>query len=95
MSDETQLHEVIWYFHDTLQRRDGIEDRLRQGESSRELDDRALRASEAVVNARLALFRMLVHQGWLPPAHIVRQLSLDTQLLQETSDPLTQVPPDL
>jgi hypothetical protein len=85
---EEQLHEVIWGFHDALQRRDGIEQRLRSGAGEEELYDRGLAASEAVVNARLALYRVLVSQGWTPPDTVVTQVDLDARLLTEASEHL-------
>jgi hypothetical protein len=85
---EEQLHEVIWAFHDALQRRDGIEQRLRDGAVDGGLYDRGLAASEAVVHARLALYRVLVDQGWTPPDSVVIQVDLDAHLMTEASEHL-------
>ena len=85
---EEQLHEVIWAFHDALQRRDGIEQRLRGGDVDSALYDRGLAASEAVVHARLALYRVLVTQGWTPPTTVAAQVDLDAHLMTEASEHL-------
>jgi hypothetical protein len=85
-SDESSLHEVIWSFHDALQRRDGLEDRLRRGQATPDLAQRSLAASEAVVHARLALYRVLLAQGWTPPSSVIRQLGLDSQLLRDRTE---------
>jgi hypothetical protein len=85
---EEQLHEVIWAFHDALQRRDGIEQRLRDGAVDADLYERGLSASEAVVHARLALYRVLITQGWTPPDSISAQVDLDAHLMTEASEHL-------
>lgn len=87
-TDEDDLHEAIWALHDALQRRDGIEERLRGGGADTELYDRGLAAAEAVVHARLALFRVLVTQGWTPPATVATQVHLDAHLMREPSEHL-------
>jgi hypothetical protein len=87
-TQEEQLHQVIWAFHDALQRRDGIEQRLRDGGADVELYDRGLAASEAVVHARLALYRVLITQGWTPPQSVAAQVDLDEQLMTEASEHL-------
>lgn len=84
--DEDDLHHAIWALHDALQRRDGIEARLRGGDADAELYDRGLSAAEAVVHARLALFRVLVTQGWTPPAAVATQVHLDAHLMREPSE---------
>jgi hypothetical protein len=86
--DEEQLHAAIWALHDALQRRDGIEERLRAGDPDERLYDRGLAASEAVVHARLALYRLLITQGWTPPASLVQQVDLDAHLMTEPSEQL-------
>ena len=68
---EDRLHAVVWAFHTAVQRRDGIELRLRRGELDADLQDRSLSAAEAVVEARIALYRLLISEGWTPPATIV------------------------
>lgn len=87
-TQEEQLHQAIWAFHDALQRRDGIEQRLRDGGVDSELYDRGLAASEAVVHSRLALYRVLVTQGWTPPRSVAAQVDLDARLLTEASEHL-------
>jgi hypothetical protein len=87
-SDEEQLHEALWTFHAALQRRDGIEQRLRDGDPDPLLYDRGLAASEAVVHARLALYRVLITQGWTPPPSVQQQVDLDAHLMQEPSEHL-------
>ena len=87
-SPEDDLHEVIWALHDALQRRDGIEQRLRDGDLDAELYDRGLAASEAVVHARLALYRVLVTQGWTPPKSVETQAPLDARLMGQPSEHL-------
>ena len=86
--EEEQLHEAIWAFHDALQRRDGIEQRLRDGAADGDLYERGLYASEAVVNARLALYRALITQGWTPPETVAAQVDLDAHLMTESSEHL-------
>jgi hypothetical protein len=87
-SEEEQLHQAIWAFHDALQRRDGIEQRLRDGDLDGALYDRGLAASEAVVHARLALYRVLITQGWTPPESVATQVDLDAHLMTEASEHL-------
>ncbi|HUR12897.1 MAG TPA: hypothetical protein VM097_00240 [Mycobacteriales bacterium] len=87
-SHEGELHDAIWALHDALQRRDGIEQRLRNGDNDALLFDRGLAASEAVVHARLALYRVLIEQGWTPPPSVANQLHLDARLMTEVSENL-------
>jgi hypothetical protein len=87
-TNEEQLHQAIWALHDALQRRDGIEQRLRDGDVDNELYNRGLTASEAVVHARLALYRVLEAQGWTPPTTIAAQVDLDAHLMTEASEHL-------
>jgi len=87
-SEEEQLHRAIWKLHDALQRRDGIEARLRAGDPDAKLYDRGLVASEAVVHARLDLYLLLVTQGWTPPQHLIEQVDLDAHLMTEPSEHL-------
>jgi hypothetical protein len=87
-ADEDQLHAAIWKLHDALQRRDGIEGRLRAGDHDGKLYERGLAASESVVHARLDLYRLLVAQGWTPPQHLVEQSDLDAYLMTEPSEHL-------
>ena len=85
---EELLHQTIWALHDALQRRDGIEQRLRDGDVDAQLYDRGLAASEAVVHARLALYRVLIAQGWTPPQGLAAQVDLDEHLMTEASEHL-------
>lgn len=85
---EDDLHDAIWALHDALQRRDGIEERLRGGDLDPELYDRGLVAAEAVVHARLALYRVLITQGWTPPRTVASKVDLDARLMNEASDHL-------
>jgi hypothetical protein len=87
-STEEQLHQALWAFHAALQRRDGIEQRLRGGDPDPTLYDRGLAASEAVVHARLALYRVLITQGWTPPPAVAQQVDLDAHLMGEASEHL-------
>ena len=87
-TQEEQLHQAIWAFHDALQRRDGIEQRLRDGDLDPALYQRGLAASEAVVHARLALYRVLVLHGWTPPSGVAAQVDLDAHLMTEASEHL-------
>ena len=83
---EAHLHQAVWAFHDALQRRDGVEARLRRGDIDLDLRDRHLRAAEAVAAARLGLYRTLTAQGWTPPASVVRSIDLDEALMREPGD---------
>ena len=86
--DEGQLHAAIWALHEALQRRDGIEQRLRSGDVDADLYSRGLQASEAVVTARLELYRVLIEQGWTPPSTVTTQVNLDTLILAESGEHL-------
>lgn len=87
-SHEDVLHEAIWKLHDALVRRDGIEQRLRAGDPDPALYDRSLLASEAVLHARMLLYRVLLEQGWTPPPSVATQLQLDSHLVREASEHL-------
>ncbi|MFN2540137.1 MAG: hypothetical protein ABR549_18570 [Mycobacteriales bacterium] len=82
---EDRLHAAVWAFHAAVQRRDGIEARLRRGELDADLQDRSLSAAEAVVEARIALYRLLISEGWVPPQTIVQDMEYDDQVLREAS----------
>jgi hypothetical protein len=85
---EDRLHAAVWAFHAAVQRRDGIEARLRRGELDADLKDRSLSASEAVVAARVALYKMLMSEGWTPPPWVAQDIAYDdTVLLQESYEP--------
>ena len=86
--DEGQFHAAIWALHEALQRRDGIERRLRNGDVDADLYSRGLQASEAVVTARLGLYRVLIEEGWTPPPAVTVQVDLDLQLLGEAAEHL-------
>lgn len=83
---EDRLHTAVWAFHAAVQRRDGVEARLRRGEMDADLYDRSLSASEAVVHARIALYRLLIAEGWTPPESVARDISYDDSLLRQESD---------
>jgi hypothetical protein len=83
---ESELHDAVWRFHDAIQRRDGVEDRVRRGDTNPGLYDRGLAAAEAVVAARLRLYRVLIEQGWKPPRTLTDQVAIDLQLLEEPID---------
>ena len=82
---EDRLHAVLWSFHSAVQRRDGIELRLRRGELDGELQDRSLQAAEAVVAARVSLYRLLISAGWTPPPVVVQDIQYDDALLRQAS----------
>ena len=83
LAREDRLHAAVWAFHAAVQRRDGIEARLRRGEQDLDLRDRSLAASEAVVEARVALYRMLIGDGWTPPAAVAQEIEYDDSVLRE------------
>lgn len=82
---EDRFHAVVWAFHTAVQRRDGIELRLRRGELDAELQDRSLSAAEAVVEARIALYRLLISEGWTPPPAVVQDIEYDDAVLRQAS----------
>lgn len=81
-STEERLHVAAWAFHDAVQRRDGLQARLRRGELDPELQERCAAATESVALARLGLYRLLVSEGWAPPPVVVRELELAASLLE-------------
>ena len=85
-SVEHQLHTAIWAYHNAVQRRDGVESRLRRGELDAELYDRTLAASEAVLKARLALYRILIADGWTPPPPVLQDIHYDDSLLRQAAE---------
>ena len=82
---EDRLHAAVWAYHAALQRRDGIEARLRRGEDDSDLRDRSLSAAESVVEARVALFRLLMSDGWIPPPSLAQDVESDGVLLRAAS----------
>lgn len=80
---EDRLHAVVWAFHAAVQRRDGIESRLRRGEADMDLQDRSLAASEAVVEARIGLYRLLMSEGWIPPPAVAQDIEYDDEVLHQ------------
>src|SRR3954468_12314453 len=82
---QDDLHAALWTFHTAVQRRDGIELRLRRGELDADLQDRSLSACEAVVEARIALYRLLISEGWTPPPAIVQDIEYDDAVLRQQS----------
>ena len=85
---EEQLHDAVWQFHDAIQRREGVEERVRRGDNDPALYDRGLAAAQAVVQARLRLYRVLIEQGWKPPKALTEQVAADLVLLGEEDDHL-------
>jgi hypothetical protein len=85
-SSEERLHAALWAFHAAVQRRDGIESRVRSGDHQHELQKRSLRAAEAVVKARLELYRVLMADGWVPPPSIAFDVEYDHALLSQHSE---------
>jgi hypothetical protein len=86
MTVESELHDAVWRFHDAIQRRDGVEDRVRRGDHDPALYDRGLSAAEAVVQARLRLYRVLIEQGWSPPRALTTQVAGDLALLEQPDE---------
>jgi len=84
-SREERLHAVVWAFHAAVQRRDGIESRLRNGELDHDLQDRSLSAAESVVDARVALYRLLMAEGWIPPPAVALAIEYDDSVLRQAS----------
>ncbi|MCU1592844.1 MAG: hypothetical protein JWO12_236, partial [Frankiales bacterium] len=86
--NEAKLHEAIQAFHTAIQRRDGVEARVRRGEHDPDLLDRSLLAAEAVVQARIALFFLLMDEGWTPPPTVTRTIELDGKILRQQAEHL-------
>jgi hypothetical protein len=82
---EERLHQAVWAYHAAVQRRDGVEARLRRGEIDADLYDRSLSAAEAVTEARITLYKLLIDEGWTPPVAVAQDLAHDTALLREQS----------
>ena len=65
-----------------LQRRDGIESRIRSGDLSRDLLDRSLDSAESVLAARATFYRLLKAAGWTAPSHVIHDLEVDARVLR-------------
>lgn len=89
---EERLHASVWAFHAAVQRRDGIEARIRSGQPDIDLRDRSLTAAEAVVEARNALYRTLIAEGWTPPPSIAAEMAFDEGLLRQRSTEVLAAP---
>lgn len=87
-SNEARLHGAVWAFHTAVQRRDGVEARLRRGEQDPDLYDRSLTAAEAVVQARIELYRLLIADGWTPPPFIADDIAYDDAVLHQAAEHL-------
>lgn len=75
----------FWALHAAIIRRDGLEERMRSGlPLDQDLLDRSLAAAEGVLEARSALYRYLMEQGWTPPDTVVKDLVYDEVVLTET-----------
>ena len=85
-ASEERLHAAVWAFHAAIQRRDGIESRVRRGEHDPDLQERSLTAAEAVVEARVALYRLLMTDGWIPPPAVASTIENDRALLRQQSE---------
>jgi hypothetical protein len=83
---EERLHSALWAFHAAVQRRDGIENRVRQGDHGIDLQERSLTAAEAVVEARIDLYRLLMADGWIPPPSVAHDVEADGRLLHQHSE---------
>jgi hypothetical protein len=83
---EERLHAAMWAFHAAVQRRDGIEARLRAGQHDADLQHWSLTAAEAVVEARIHLYRLLMSDGWIPPPSVAHDVEMDVSLLHEASE---------
>ena len=73
----------FWSLHEALVERDALEERMRSGEAHEDLLARSLTAAEGVLEARSALFRCLMAQGWTPPETTAKTLAYDEIVLVE------------
>jgi hypothetical protein len=85
---ETRLHDAAQAFHTAVQRRDGVEARVRKGEHDPDLLDRSLTAAEAVVAARIELYRLLMEDGWIPPPTVAGDIEWDDAILHQPAEHL-------
>ncbi len=74
----------FWALHAAIIKRDGLEQRIRGGALDADLQDRSLAAAEGVMQARTALYRHLMDAGWRPPDVVVRDMTYDEIVLNET-----------
>jgi len=79
-SFQDELHVRSQVLHAAIQRSEGIEARIRRGELHEDLLRRSEEAAEAVVAARVALYRLLMEAGWVPPDTVVRDVAFDDSL---------------
>jgi len=79
-SFQDDLHDRSQVLHAAIQRSEGIEAKIRRGELDEELLARSEAAAEAVVTARVALYRLLMDAGWSPPETVVRDVEFDDSL---------------
>ena len=68
---------------EALLERDALEERMRSGEAHEDLLARSLTAAEGVLQARSALYRCLMAQGWTPPETTAKTLAYDEIVLVE------------
>lgn len=85
-SIEQRLTEALWTYHAAVQKRDGIEARIHRGDLDRLLLDRTLEAAERVVAARVALYRVLMDEGWQPPDVVAQDIAYDDEVLVLPAD---------
>lgn len=80
---DADLLSYFWALHAAIIRRDGLEERMRNGPADDELLTRSLAAAEGVLEARAALYRFLMRNGWTPPDAIVRDVAFDEVVLSQ------------
>ena len=85
---DAELLSRFWALHAAIIKRDGIEERIRNGTLGAALHERSLAAAEGVIEARAALYRYLMDAGWRPPDVVVRDLVYDEIVLSETDGAL-------
>jgi hypothetical protein len=85
---DAELLSCFWQLHTAVLRRDGLEQRFRSGQLDADVLARSMSASEQVLAARTALYRHLMDLGWKAPDTVVRDVTLDEDLLEEISGSL-------
>ena len=81
---DTELLARSRALHAAVARRDELEQRMRSGMPlDQEVLDASLAAAEAVLDARIALYRHLIASGWTPPEALVKDLTYDEVVLSE------------